>query len=115
MMHSRMYLLLLFIAFLVYSSAGIFTKLASMQEPFSNQYTILIALALTLMGLYAVMWQYALRRIPLSQAYLYKSITIVFTLLFAYEIFKENISLNNVVGCVLIFLGVILNSNRKFA
>ena len=90
------YLLFLVTAFLIYSSAGIFMKLASMYEPLGQSFLCCLILALLLMGVYAVMWQYALKRIPLARAYLFKSMTIAFSLFFAWAVFNEHISFNNI-------------------
>lgn len=106
------YRLFLIAAFMIYSSAGVFMKLASMHEPFGRPYFIYLALAFLMLGTYAVMWQFALKRIPLAQAFLFKSMTIVFSLFFAWAIFNEHISFNNIMGSLIIFAGVVLNSYR---
>lgn len=106
---------LMMLAFLVYSSTGIFSKQASMEEFLSIEYVIRFALVILAMCIYAILWQIILKSRPLSQAYLFKSVTVVFSLLFAWSIFHEAVTMKNLVGCGFIIAGIILNSWQKAA
>lgn len=105
--------ILLLIAFLLYSVSGVFSKLASTEVFLSTGYLKFFLLILVSLGLYAVLWQHILKRFPLSQAFLYKSITVVFSLIYAYIFFNESISFNNMIGASLIVAGIIINSQEK--
>ena len=102
--------LLLTVAFLIYSATGIFTKLASMQDLMSVAWLQYLAMAFVALGTYAVLWQFILGRVALSQAFLFKSTTVLFSLCFARFLFDEQISLQNIVGAFLIIVGIILNT-----
>lgn len=102
--------LLLTVSFLIYSATGIFTKLASMQDPMGVAWLQYLAMAFVALGTYAVLWQFILGRVALSQAFLFKSTTVLFSLCFAYFLFDERISLQNIVGAFLIIVGIILNA-----
>lgn len=102
--------LLLTVAFLIYSATGIFTKLASMQDLMSVAWLQYLAMAFVALGTYAVLWQFILGRVALSQAFLFKSTTVLFSLCFARFLFDERISLQNIVGASLIIVGIILNA-----
>ena len=65
------------------------------------------------MAVYAVLWQQILKRIQLSQAFLCKSLTVVFSLTIAHFLFNEVISSNNVLGATLIIVGIIINSQAN--
>ena len=106
-------LLLLIVAFLIYSMTGIFTKMSSMQEMLSIPYIQYFALVILSMAIYAVLWQIILKRVELTQAYLFKSLTVVFSLFFAWSIFHEVITLKNLIGCGFIVAGIVLNSYRQ--
>lgn len=103
-------LLLLIVAFLIYSCTGIFTKLASMQEMLSGAYIQYFSLVIFAMGVYAVLWQLILKRVDLAKAFLFKSLTVIFALFFAWSIFGEVITFKNILGCAFIVSGIILNS-----
>lgn len=103
-------LLLLIVAFLIYSTTGIFTKMASMQEMLSVPYIQYFSLVVLAIGLYAILWQLILKKVDLAKAFLFKSLTVVFALFFAWSIFGEVITCKNILGCVFIVFGIMLNS-----
>ena len=102
---------LLVVAFLIYSITGVFSKLASKEVFFSIEYIAYLAIGLLFLGIYAILWQVILKKIPLNKAFLFKSMIVLFTLLIAYIFFKEVIVLKNIVGAALIITGIIINSN----
>ena len=57
---------------------------------------------------YAILWQQVIKRIELSTAYMFKGTTIIFTMLFAYWLFGEQITWNNILGAVIIIIGIVL-------
>ena len=59
-------------------------------------------------GVYAIFWQRVLKRVDLSVAYANKGIGILWTLVWSTLIFKESITLLNVVGIIVICVGVMV-------
>lgn len=103
-------LLLLIVAFLIYSTTGVFSKMASMHEMLSLSYIQYFSLVILAMGLYAILWQFILKKVDLAKAFLFKSLTVVFSLFFAWSIFDEIITIKNLIGCAFIVSGIVLNS-----
>lgn len=64
--------------------------------------------AIGVMGVYAILWQQVLKRIELSMAYMFKGTSIVFVMLLAYVLFGEQITWNNIVGAIIIIVGIVL-------
>lgn len=93
---------------LLYASVGIFTKLASQQEFLSWAYIFSFSGAVAVIGIYAILWQQIIRKIELSTAYIFKGTTIIFTMLFAHWLFGEQITWNNVLGAIIIIVGIVL-------
>ena len=93
---------------LIYSCTSICTKMASRQEMLSWPYLFWIAGAIGVMGVYALVWQQVIVRMPLSTAYMFKGTSLIFVLLFSALLFGEAITLNNVIGAGIIILGIIL-------
>lgn len=93
---------------LLYACVSIFTKLASQQEFMSWEYVLAFFGAVMVMGVYAVLWQQVLKRIELSVAYMFKGTSIVFVMLLAYVLFGEQITWNNVLGAIIIIVGIVL-------
>ena len=106
-------ILLLIIAFGVYSTTGVFSKFSSAEDFLSFRYLGYFALVMIAMGIYAILWQILLKRVPLTQAFLFKSMTVLFSLCFACVIFRENITPNNTLGAALIIAGIIVNAQCK--
>lgn len=71
-------------------------------------YVWAVAGAIGVMGLYAVLWQQILKRVELSLAYMFKGTSIVFVMLLAHVIFGEQITWNNIIGAIIIILGIVL-------
>lgn len=105
----------LLISFLIYSFTGVFTKFASMQDFLSWQYLLLLSGAVCVIGIYAILWQQIIRRMPVSDAFMWKGTTIVWTMLLANTIFGEPISIHNIIGSAIIIAGIALYawSDRK--
>ena len=93
---------------LLYACVSIFTKYASQQEFLSWNYMLWLVGAVGVMGVYAVLWQQVLKRIELSMAYMFKGTSIVFVMLLAYVLFGEQITWNNILGAIIIIVGIVL-------
>lgn len=93
---------------LVYACTSVFTKMASRQEMLSWPYLLWIAGAIGVMGVYAILWQQIIVRMPISIAYMFKGTSLIFVLLFSTLFFGEAITLNNIIGAVIIIIGIIL-------
>ena len=107
---TRMHIVLIFIN-LLYACVSLFTKYASQQEFMSWNYMLGLIGAVGVMGLYAVLWQQVLKRIELSMAYMFKGTSILFVMLLAYLLYGEQITLNNIVGAIIIISGIVLFAN----
>lgn len=93
---------------LLYACVGVCTKMAALQTPMSWAYMLWFVGAVAIIAIYALLWQQVLRRIELSTAYLFKGTTLIFTMLFAALLFGEAITLPNILGSVLIIIGITL-------
>jgi multidrug transporter EmrE-like cation transporter len=104
---TRIYIYLLLIN-LFYSSISILTKQTSLKLFFSFSFFIGFASILLLFFIYAVVWQQLLKRIQLSIAYMFKGSSIIFILIISNLFFNEKISIANVIGCLLVCIGIII-------
>ena len=93
---------------LVYACTSIFTKMASRQKMLSWPYLLWIAGAIGVMGVYAILWQQVIKRMPLSTAYMFKGTSLIFILLISALLFGEAISVNNMIGSAIIIFGIVL-------
>ena len=67
---------------------------------------VLLLMAFLFMGLRAILWQYALRLNELSHIYPFASLVQVLILFYAVVLFKEVITMNNVIGFVVMLSGI---------
>lgn len=93
---------------LIYACTSICTKMASRQEMLSWPYLFWIAGAIGVMGVYALLWQQVIVRMPISTAYMFKGTSLIFVLLFSVLLFGEVITLNNAIGAMIIIVGIFL-------
>ena len=64
------------------------------------------------LGLYALFWQQVLKRFSLITAMSNKGCVVLFNLFWAWLLFHENISVNNIIGSIVIILGIVLVSHN---
>ena len=93
---------------MLYACVGICTKMASLQPMLTWMYLFWFGGAVAIIAAYAVLWQQILRRIELSTAYMFKGTTLIFTMLIAALLFGETITWPNVIGSIIIILGITL-------
>ena len=93
---------------LIYACTYICMKMASPHEFLSVPYVFWMVGAVGVMGVYAVLWQQILTRVPLSTAYMFKGTSLIFVLLLSALLLDEGISWQNVLGSVIIVSGIIL-------
>ena len=93
---------------LVYAFESVFVKLASGQDFLSARYFLFMGCAVGVLGVFALIWQQIIKRIPVSEAYMFKGSALIFVLLLSVILFGESISLTNVIGACMIVLGIVL-------
>ena len=92
----------------VYSLSGLFSKLASSYVFLSYPYILCLIGVVGVLGCYAVLWQVALKKIPLSRAYPFRSLSIVFGLAIAFFAFHEIVTWQNFIGCFIVIVGLLI-------
>ena len=107
MKNVRVFVLLHAIVFL-YSVSELVMKLASAQPFLSFKWCALYALVIFILGVYAVIWQQILKKLPLNLAYANKSLTLAWGMLLGAVVFDEAITVPKVIGAATVLIGVIL-------
>ena len=92
---------------MLYACVGIKTKKAALQSPMSWWYWLWFAGAVAVIGIYAMLWQQVLKRIELGTAYMFKGTSLIFTMLIAALLFGEAITVPNIIGSVIIIVGIV--------
>lgn len=99
-------LLLLQGAVVIYSFADICAKLASRHAFLTPGYILWLGAEVLVLGVYALCWQQIIKKVDISVAYSNRAAAIVWTTLWAALFFREHITLQNVFGIGILFVGI---------
>ena len=70
-------------------------------------------LLLQVLGTYAILWQMALKKVPLNKAYLFRSLGVVYGMAIACYIFQETITWGNLLGGGIVLGGLLVLMSEK--
>ena len=103
---------LLHLNIMLFSFTGVFSKLASNAYKehglFHPSFFFFVFLMLLNCAVYAVAWQKIIKRFSLSVAYANRSVYLIWSQLWAVFIFHENLSVQNIIGMAVLFIGVLI-------
>lgn len=108
-------ILFLCFAVAVYSASGLFTKLASRHDFLSCPYLLWLGGVVLVLGIYAILWQMALKEVPLNKAYLFRSLGLVYGMAIAFFVFQETITWGNLLGGAIVIGGLLVLMGEKTA
>lgn len=83
-------------------------KAASAYPVLSWNWILFYGLNIASLGIYALLWQQVLKRVPLTTAFCNKAVTIVWGMLFSRFFFGESIVWKQLLGAVIVMAGVVL-------
>ena len=105
-------ILLLHLIILLLSFNGVFSKAASVQFNEHGLKGVLLYVFVMLMFLncfiYALAWQKVIKRFDLNVAYANKTVYLIWSQIWAVVIFHENLSVRNIIGLIVVFIGVMV-------
>lgn len=102
------------LAVIIYTFSGIMGKFAAGHEFLSWPFIFFIGMEFLILGIYAIVWQQIIKRYPLSMAYVNRALAIFWSTLWAYLIFGERITLKNIIGVVIIFIGIMVVNSDEY-
>lgn len=102
------YYIALHVELLLFSLGGVCTKLAGQNKFLSFWFIFFYGLVILNLGVYAIVWQQIIKKLPLNTAYSNKAITIVWGILWGLVFFQEQIKWNMLLGAAIVILGVIV-------
>ena len=98
-------IIVLQVAVIIHALSGVFSKMASGHEFLTWEFILPYGLSLFCMLLFAVLWQYSLKRISLINAFLSKAMGTIWMALFGFILFKEAITIGRIIGLLLVIVG----------
>ncbi|MDD3220916.1 MAG: transporter [Clostridia bacterium] len=100
--------LLLQAVIVIYSLSTVVAKFASGYEFLSLPFIGFYGLEILFLGIYALLWQQMIKRFELSVAYVNRATTLLWAMVWAALIFKEVVTIKNVLGVVIILIGIVV-------
>ena len=99
---------------MLYTLSSVAAKFAAGQPPLSQGFLLFYGVEIVLLGIYALAWQQVIKHWELSVAYANRSMAILWSLIWAVVFFRESVTINNIIGVVIVFLGTMLvNQNDE--
>ena len=83
-----------------------FSKLAAQNDFLSIKFCLFYGISILILGVYAILWQQVLKRFSLTTAFFNKAVTIIWGMLWGILFFKETITLNMIIGAIIVLIGV---------
>lgn len=103
----------LYSLFLIYSLFSVLAKFAGRYPLLSWPAILLYGACFFIIGVYAVLWQQVLKRMPLTIAYPNRAVTIPLGMLWGALLFGETVKWNMILGTAVILLGIVLMVTRN--
>jgi len=92
----------------VYTLSGVAAKYASNYEFMSWGFIVCYGIEIMILGIYAVLWQQVIKKIELSVAYANRSIALLWSMVWAMLFFKEQITMQHIVGVGIVIFGTMM-------
>ena len=102
------YIVILNVIIMLYSLGNVCSKTAASKPFLSFEFIFFYGLVLLILGIYAILWQQILKKLPLNVSYANKSVTIIWAIIWGVIFFKETVTLNMIIGAAVVFIGILL-------
>ena len=98
----------------LYSLSTVMSKFAAEEEFLSFKFILFYGIEIVILGVYAILWQQIIKKFDISVASANKAMAVLWSMLWAILFFHDNITINNVIGIVIIIIGTfIVNSDNR--
>lgn len=98
---------------IIYSFSTVMSKLASGEKENPIKFLIYFGVEILLMGVYAVLWQQMIKKFDLTIAYANRAMVILWSTIWAVIFFHDSITIQNIIGIVLVIIGLLLVNTEK--
>lgn len=93
---------------IIYTIATVMAKFAAKYSFLSGHFFLFYALEISILGVYALLWQQAIKHFDLSVAYANRAVAILWSLVWAALFFGESITIKNIIGVLIVAIGIII-------
>jgi drug/metabolite transporter (DMT)-like permease len=100
--------LILHVMLMVFSLSSVCSKSASAQAFMSPKWILFYGTMILILGIYAIVWQQIIKRMPLTTAYANKAVAVVWGQIWGLLFFHENVTPGKIIGALIIVAGIVL-------
>lgn len=93
---------------IIYTISSVMSKLASSNKESLIKFLFFFGMEFVLLGIYAILWQQMIKRFELSVAYANRSMSVLWSIVWAVIFFHDTITVKNIVGVILVIAGTII-------
>lgn len=105
-------IIILQVIIMIYSLSTVTAKFAAGEEFLSFKFIMFYGIEILILGVYAILWQQIIKKFDLSVAYANRAMAILWSIAWAILFFHETITINNVIGVIIVLIGtIIVDSN----
>ena len=108
-------LILLHLILVIYSISGIFSKSAANVQFLGLEFCLYYTGIILILGIYAVVWQQIIKRMPLTVAFANKAVTVIWGIVWGILLFNETVTIGQLIGAAVIVAGIVIYSTDKEA
>lgn len=101
-------IIILQVIIMIYTLSTVAAKFASGQDFLSVNFILFYGLEILILGIYAIAWQQIIKKFDISVAYANKAMSLLWSLVWAIVFFKEQITLGNIIGIIIVIIGTII-------
>jgi drug/metabolite transporter (DMT)-like permease len=93
---------------IIYTISSLMSKKASASDGDVKKFLFWFGMEFVVLGIYAVLWQQAIKRFELSVAYANRSMAVVWSMVWAVVFFHDTITVKNIIGVCLVVAGTLI-------
>jgi len=99
--------------FFILSFVGVFGKMAAMSGGFGVRFLVFVGIQIIILGTYALIWQQVLKKFDLVEAMAFRGVVVILSLVWAVVFFQESITIFNIIGSIVIVIGIYIVSTGE--
>ncbi len=102
----KKYIVFSILIYVLFSFSSVFMKYASSEENVILKF-VFFGCSIGVLGIFSLLWQKLLNKTDLSKAYMFKSTTLIWSLIYGIIFFGENVTMNKILGIIITMIGIV--------
>ena len=107
-------IIILQVIIMIYTLSTVAAKFASNEEFLSWKFILFYGIEILILGVYAILWQQIIKKFDISIAYANKAMSLLWSVVWAIVFFKEEITIQNIIGIILVIIGTLIVNSEDY-